>query len=154
MIKIHAPTTYALNTKQWSYRLSAALLALACVAVLALAGTLEPDPSGVGTHRELGLAACGFYERTGYPCPTCGMTTAFAHVAHGELYKALAVQPGGALAALLCLFGAPVGAYIAATGRTFYFLGRLNNHYTLIVAGLVVLGSWLWLCLLTYLRTH
>ena len=153
-MKINAPTTYALGTDRGAYRFGAGLVSLACVGVMALAATLEPSPKGVGTHRELGLAACGFYERTGYPCPTCGMTTAFSHVAHGDLWAAFAVQPAGALGALLCFLGAPVGCYVAATGRAFYFLRRLNHYYTLVVAGLMVLGSWLWLCVLTYLRMH
>ncbi|MGE3821953.1 MAG: DUF2752 domain-containing protein, partial [Isosphaeraceae bacterium] len=57
----------------------AALVVFASVLVVAfaVASWLEPDPSGFGTHRQLGLPPCHFAWVTGKPCPTCGMTTAF-----------------------------------------------------------------------------
>ena len=32
---------------------------------------------------------------TGFPCPTCGMTTAFAHTVRGQWLRAFLVQPAG-----------------------------------------------------------
>src|SRR5262245_31491696 len=55
------------------------------IAVLALARWLEPSPLGYGTHRQLGLLPCSFRRITGYPCPSCGMTTAFAWFVRGQL---------------------------------------------------------------------
>lgn len=37
---------------------------------------------------------------TGYPCPTCGMTTAFAHFVRGQWLRAAWVQPAGFVFAL------------------------------------------------------
>ena len=54
------------------------VLALGLAGVLGTARLLEPDPRGFGTHTQLGLAPCAFARITGRPCPTCGMTTAFA----------------------------------------------------------------------------
>lgn len=70
------------------------LMALA-VAGLAYARTLRPDPSGLGTHTQAGLEACGFLLRTGLPCPTCGMTTAFAWAVRGHWVRAFLTQPAG-----------------------------------------------------------
>lgn len=103
-----------------SERCFAAVLALIALTVLIVAWRLAPDPSGMGTHRQLGLPQCGWLASTGYPCPTCGMTTAFAAAAHARPVDALRSQPGGAILALgtaaffwgalhVAVFGSQVG---------------------------------------------
>ena len=59
-------------------------LALVCMVVLGVAGQLDPDPRGLGTHEQLGLPPCGFHSLTGLPCPGCGLTTAFSLVRQRE----------------------------------------------------------------------
>lgn len=69
--------------------------------VLGLAFWLTPDPSGMGTHEQLGLPPCSLVVMTGYPCPTCGMTTSFSNVVRGHVFAAFQAQPAGlALAAI------------------------------------------------------
>ncbi|MEC9374691.1 MAG: hypothetical protein VYC34_12640, partial [Planctomycetota bacterium] len=68
-----------------SERLLAALAAAAFIAVLIVAATLTPSPDGHGTHTRLGLTPCPWVLTLNKPCPTCGMTTAFAHAADGQL---------------------------------------------------------------------
>jgi hypothetical protein len=142
-------------TAPWnSYRLAALVVTLASLAILVVAALVTPNPRGVGTHKQLGLTACGFYERTGYPCPTCGMTTAFAHMVRGRIWNAFAVQPAGALAALLCAFTFLTGTYVTFTGKSLdQYTSRLNVLRVLLIVALVVLASWLWLCALTYMRS-
>lgn len=60
----------------------------AAAAVLVTARALAPDPSGMGTHEQLGLPPCGFLYLTRLPCPTCGLTTSFAHMARLSLTSA------------------------------------------------------------------
>jgi hypothetical protein len=62
-------------------RLLWAAAGTAAAAVLLVARWLTPDPSGMGTHVQLGLPPCGFFYLTRLPCPTCGLTTSFAHMA-------------------------------------------------------------------------
>jgi hypothetical protein len=83
-----------------------------CIAVLAVSFWLHPSQAGHGTHRELGLPACGFLAQTGYPCPSCGMTTAFADMAHGRFLDAFLAQPFG-----LVLFVAVVALAVAGLGE-------------------------------------
>jgi hypothetical protein len=135
------------------YRIGFAILAGICLSVLVVAAFLKPNPHGLGTHTQLGKPACGFYKRTGYPCPTCGMTTAFAHTVRGQLFQAFAVQPAGALAALLCVAGVVGGMYITFTGRRIdHYLIRINWMLCFFLAAVLVLASWGWLCLLTYIQ--
>ena len=54
---------------------------LGCATVLLIASWLTPDPRGLGSHTKLGMPRCEFEYRTGIPCPSCGMTTSFAHFA-------------------------------------------------------------------------
>lgn len=72
-----------------------ALLFLTPVAVVITAMILVPDHSDLGTHGQLGLPPCGFFVFTGYPCPGCGLTTAFAHMVRLELHGAWTANPFG-----------------------------------------------------------
>jgi hypothetical protein len=78
------------------------LLGLACV--FGLAAWLKPDATGIGTHTELGLPPCGFYVVFHKPCPSCGMTTAFAWMMHGRPARALEAQPAGVAVFLAAAF--------------------------------------------------
>ena len=100
-----------------STRVLAALAAVACLAVLVTAAWLSPDPSGLGTHRQLGLAPCGLLVNTGIPCPTCGMTTSFTNLVHGRVLASLRGQPAGTILCALTAVGFWVALYVAVTGR-------------------------------------
>lgn len=93
------------------------LFAAGLVGVFAVAGWLTPNPSGIGTHRQLGLPPCHFAMVTGKPCPTCGMTTAFAWFARGRLDRALRANPAGGLLASASLVLIPWLIAGAARGR-------------------------------------
>jgi hypothetical protein len=71
-----------------------ALFAIA-FATLAAARIVTPDPSGLGTHQQLGLPPCGLYAWFALPCPACGLTTAFAHLAHLDVQSSLRAHPLG-----------------------------------------------------------
>lgn len=65
------------------------------VLIIAVARILEPEPSGYGTHTQLGLPPCGFLSLTGLRCPGCGLTTAFAHMVRFDVVEALLANPFG-----------------------------------------------------------
>jgi hypothetical protein len=120
------------------YRALALAIAAGCLAVLAVAATLTPSPAGVGTHRGAGMAACGFLNRTGIPCASCGMTTSFAWFVRGNLPASLYVQPMGTILA----FGTAIAFW---TGRPILRLFR-PLPAARIVIGLVAFGiaAWGW----------
>ncbi|MFG0330264.1 MAG: DUF2752 domain-containing protein [Phycisphaerales bacterium] len=127
------------------HRLLAGLLAIACAALLGLAAWLQPDPRGFGTHNQLRLAPCLWVERVGMPCPTCGMTTAFAHAADGSFLSAARAQPMGLVLAFMTAMTFWVALYVAATGSLIgALLLRLWRPSVLWTAGGLALASWLY----------
>lgn len=90
---------------------------LALSVPLVVACFLEPSPQHRGTHQQLGLPPCTFVLVFGLPCPTCGMTTAWAHLVRGEWIEALRANVGGTLLALLNLVAVPWLLLSAARGR-------------------------------------
>ena len=125
-------------------RLRGLALATPCVVIVSLALTLSPRSVGYGTHEQLGVPGCSFMARTGYPCPTCGMTTSVAAGVRGQLALAWRAHPFGLvlLGAVAAL--AVVGVVELATGRG--SVHRLRPGLWWLWAGLAGLfGGWLWL---------
>ncbi|MBC7834046.1 MAG: DUF2752 domain-containing protein [Phycisphaerales bacterium] len=105
-------------------RAAGAAIAVGCLALLVVSAWLRPEGAGHGTHEQLGLPACGWAVATGYPCPTCGMTTAFAHAADLELGRAIVAQPFAAAAALATAAAFWAGLHVAVFGSR---LGRIGG---------------------------
>lgn len=79
------------------------------------------------------------------PCPTCGMTTAFAHAADGNLPAAFLAQPMGAVLAVATAMALLVGSFTAATGsRVAVLFGGLWGRRTAWVLGVGFSGAWLY----------
>ena len=96
----------------------ASLLVFAvCAAVLAAAAWMTPDRSGFGTHRQLLPATCTALMLFGYPCPSCGMTTAFAHAVRGDLLAAFHAQPAGMVLAMVTMVVAGVSLNVLITAK-------------------------------------
>ncbi len=129
-----APSAPALLSK--GERVFAAAIALAALSVLVIAWRLNPDPSGINTHTQLGLPACGWMVRFGLPCMTCGMTTSFAHAANGDVLASLRAQPFGFL---MCLGTAATVWLAGAAACTGWRLDRFATS--------VLRGWFLWSCL-------
>jgi len=121
---------------------------LGSLAVLVAARSVEPDPSGRGTHERLGLAPCSFLMRTGKPCLTCGMTTAFAHMARAEPLGALRANPLGA-ALFLGALATPWWCVRSLRLRRspLAFLDAPRARVWLPVGALVLLLNWGWMLL-------
>lgn len=104
--------------------------------VLGISLSLQADPSGMGTHRQLGLGGCAVLTLTGYPCPMCGMTTTFTHLAHFDFLAGALNQPFGVV-----LFALTVGAFIVGLmdlvkpARRWKNVIRWADRHELLVAG-------------------
>lgn len=88
-----------------------AIIVLAAV-TLSIARYLHPAERGFGTHEQLGLPPCTFLLWTGLPCPSCGLTTSFAHAAHLQFLASFLAQPFGFLAFWLTALSIPFALYL------------------------------------------
>lgn len=102
-----------------------------------LARWLEPNPQGFGTHQQLGLPPCTFLTLTGLPCPSCGMTTCFAHFTRGHWRQAVAASPPGVLLATVCAGLVPW--CLASAGRG--TLIGVSQPSTVGMAGMLVIAG-------------
>lgn len=106
------------------------------LSLLALAVVLQPDSRGFGTHERLGLPPCSFRQLTGYRCPSCGMTTAWAHLVRGRIVEAFRDNVGGALLGLVSLMLAPWSLLSGWRGR--WLWGVIQPQVVLAVVWLLV----------------
>jgi hypothetical protein len=124
-------------------RIVGAIVFVVAASLVGTAAWLSPAADGHGTHEQLGLPPCSMMMFTGRPCPTCGYTTAFSHVAHGHLIEAAIVQPVGMLLALAIIAAGLGGGYVMVTGSD--IAGRLRplvQLRTLVILGLVIAAGW------------
>jgi len=126
-------------------RKSAIATALGILAVLILAAILTPDERGVGTHQQLGLPPCMTETVLGIPCPFCGMTTSFSHMAHGQVSQAITVQPAGALGFVLSAALALGLLAAVATGRapTIWIAVR-RSPWLYATGGFIIFAAWIY----------
>ena len=126
------------------------LVALGCMAILLLAWHLEPTNLPLGPQSYLSLPECAFQQRTGYPCPTCGMTTAWAKAVRGDLGAAFRANAAATVFALVCAAAALGGLATAFGGRGCYqrfvkpMLGLLRPRQWFYLAVGLIIFAWAW----------
>lgn len=99
-------------------------------------------------HLDMGrwLGYCGFKQRTGLPCPTCGMTTATLAFAQGRILEAFYTQPACGLLCSLMVGAGILGLVVAAFGVYFPFIGRffeqVKLRYMILALLIIVAAGW------------
>ncbi|NQU25337.1 MAG: DUF2752 domain-containing protein [Candidatus Nealsonbacteria bacterium] len=124
-------------------RATSAAVAAGLLFSLGLAVWLQPAPERMGTHQQLGLPRCTFRVLFGMPCPTCGMTTSWAHMVRGQVPSALRANVGGTLLAVVAVAAVPWLLISAIRGR---WVGWAPNSivaaWVAAVIVLIVLVDW------------
>ncbi len=124
------------------------LLALAGVwlTVFVIAALLNPynadgSPKAMGTHQgpPLNLPECTFKEFTGIPCPSCGMTTSFSLLIHGDVLNSLRANYAGTVLASLGLLYLPWSLASAWRGKFMFVRSLEMTLFRLSIAFIVLL---------------
>jgi hypothetical protein len=113
--------------------------------MVAVAGWLEPNARGYGTHEQLGLPPCTFLTLTGIRCPSCGMTTSFAYAVRGRLAMAAGANVAGMLVAVASLLMIPWCLASAAADRTLWIRSP-ERAVVYAVAAFVAVSFVDWVC--------
>jgi hypothetical protein len=123
-------------------RIAAAIIFLAIVGffiVFGLAGHY-----GIDMGRWLGY--CGFKQRFGLPCPTCGMTTMALAFAQGKISEAFYIQPAGALLCCLLVLIGLLALFTAVSGVYFRFIERffkeVKVRYIILALIIIIAAGW------------
>jgi hypothetical protein len=115
------------------------VLAVGLVAIFVIAIRINPydddgQPLRMGSHTRLGMPPCEFYVMFKKPCPSCGLTTSYSLLMHGDLVNSLRANAIGTLMALFCLALIPWSLYIGIRGR--YLWVRSIERTSLWIVGI------------------
>lgn len=133
-----AGTSMDWGALRWYERTVAIVVGAILLALLIVAARLEPNPTGLGTHQQLGLPACTARQWWGVRCPSCGMTTSWSHLMRGNVAAAVRANCGGALLAVLALIGGPWLVVSGVWGRWFFGAPQETASLALGFATLIV----------------
>ncbi len=99
------------------------IAAIVCLAVVAYFGAfalIAHYEVNIGRH----LGYCGFKQRTGLPCVSCGMTTATLAFAQGNIGEAFLIQPAAGLLYCAAVLAGGLAFFVAAFGMYLDFIKR------------------------------
>ena len=89
---------------------------------------------------------CGFKQRFGLPCITCGMTTAVKAFSHGQIAQAFYSQPAAVVFCFISIVIAFFAFLIAAFGlyspRFERLLCSIKIRYYIIIVALILIAGW------------
>jgi len=113
------------------------LVALFALFGLMAAGIIDPN---------LLLDPCGFKQRHGLPCPTCGMTHSVLAFARGRVFESFYIQPAAALMCCITIIAAFLALLIAVFGLYSRFLDSLFSEmkirYVIVILIVVIAAGW------------
>jgi hypothetical protein len=92
------------------------------------------------------LGYCGFKQKHGLPCPTCGMTTATLAFSQGKISEAFYIQPACTLLCCVLVLIAFSAFFTAVFGKHFHFIERFFNEvkvrYIILALIVIILAGW------------
>jgi len=92
------------------------------------------------------LGYCGFKQRHGLPCPTCGMTTATIAFCQGKILEAFYIQPACTFLCCLLVLIAFLAFFVAVSGKYFRFIDRLlyevKVRYIILALIIIIVAGW------------
>ena len=131
---------------RWWVRAFLIVMAAAMVVVFYLATRVQPyiadgTPRKEASHQTLGRPPCRFREVTDMPCPSCGMTTSFAHLVRGDIVNSVRANWVGTGLAVFCILFIPWSLVSSVRGKYLWIrnveaaLGVLVGVFTVLMLG-------------------
>lgn len=133
----YPPQQYVSTTIVWWLRPLLIVFGAVPLVLLGTAAFLTPNPAGLGTHQQLGLPPCSMRMLAGIRCPSCGMTTSWSRLMHGQVPGAFAANTGGVLLALASAAG---GTWAVASGLRGRWIGGLPNEWIFAGVSLAIMA--------------
>lgn len=127
-------------------------MALGWITVFAIAAWLNPYRADgqalrMESHRQLGLPPCTFKVMSGLPCPSCGMTTSFALLIHGDVWNSLRANAVGTMLATFGLIFVPWSLASVICKRSL-FIYSMEKALMVLIGGFVTLMLVRWVIVL------
>jgi hypothetical protein len=92
------------------------------------------------------LGYCGFKQKHGLPCPTCGMTTATLAFSQGKISEAFNTQPACTLLCCVLVLIAFLAFVTAVFGKHFRFIERFLSEvkvrYIILALIIIIAAGW------------
>ena len=89
---------------------------------------------------------CGFKQKYGLPCPTCGMTTATLAFSQGKILEAFYIQPACTLLCCVLVLIALLAFLAAVFGKYFRFIDRffceVKLRYIILAMIIIIAAGW------------
>ena len=123
-------------------RITAAIVVISAACGLGIAAILSPDPSGLGTHQQLGLPPCSARLLLGIRCPACGMTTSWSHFMRGQWVQSIQANLAGFMLALYSAGAIGLGASVVWKGKVPSL--RLQKYATITLIGIAIIAICQW----------
>jgi len=93
------------------------------------------------------LPSCAFKGFTGMPCPACGSTRSIVHLAHGEFFSSLAMNPLASIGSIGIVFFFLYSVLTLAFDKPRLGIGLTEREKNAVRVGvaLLVLANWSYL---------
>ena len=92
------------------------------------------------------LNPCGFKQRYGLPCPTCGMTASALAFVQCKIFESFYIQPAAALLCCILVIVAFLAFLIAVFGVYFSFINRffaeVKVRYIILALIVIIAAGW------------
>jgi hypothetical protein len=141
-------TSQQVNKAKLLNRASSRQRTIAVIVLLAIAGFYGFFAVAGHYNIDLGrwLGYCGFKQKYGLPCPTCGMTTATLTFSQGEIFEAFYIQPACAFLCCVLVLIALLAFFTAVFGKYFRFIERFFHEvkvrYIVLALIIIIAAGW------------
>jgi len=123
-------------------RVRAGIVFLVLAAFFGLFALAAHDKIDIGRW----FGPCGFKQRYGLPCPTCGITTSAVAFADGRIFEAFYIQPAAAVLCCVLAVSGILALLIAVFGVYFRFLDRffakVKIKHIIIALIIIIAAGW------------